>query len=218
MYNYLIGDIHGNLSRLKELIAAVYKHITKEDTLIFLGDYIDRGELSFEVVELIISLKKIFNTVCLKGNHEQMFLDYLEGVKDENIYFYNGGRATINSYKKHMGEMKLPEHHRTFFSDLKNFYEGDDFIAVHAGLDPSENHVEAQKEYDLLWIRDKFYHSNKKWNKTIIFGHTPAMFLAKGHDIYEDKEKNIIGIDNGVIYNRPIVCLRWPDRKVIKNI
>ena len=161
MYHYLIGDIHGDLFRLKELMALVFQHITKDDTLVFLGDYIDRGERSFEVIELIISLTKIFNTVCLKGNHEQMFLDYLEGVKDEKIYFYNGGRATVNSYKKNMGEMKLPEHHRNFFSQLKTFYEGDDFIAVHAGLDPSENHVEDQHEYDILWIRERFYHSKK---------------------------------------------------------
>lgn len=217
MNYYFIGDIHGYLKELTNLFLKISPNLTKDDVIVFLGDYVDRGEFSYEVIDFIISIQKKYNTVCLKGNHEEMFLQYLSRGDNENIYFANGGSATVKSYRKNLGELKLPKSHERFFDGLKFFHEGDDFIAVHAGLDPLKHDIDEQTEKDILWIREKFYRSEKKWEKTIIFGHTPTIYMASRSGIFIDTQKNIIGIDNGVVFNRNIICLRWPDLRTFES-
>ncbi len=214
---YLIGDIHGYLDKLASLFNKLDKQLTPQDVLIFLGDYIDRGPSSYEVVELLISISKKHKTVFLKGNHESMFLDYLNGVDTSGIFLMNGGNTTMLSYNRNRGGFKVPRHHMSFFEKLRLYYEGEDFIAVHAGLNPNIDRLTDQEEHDLIWIREPFFQSNKKWKKTIIFGHTPtAMFSEKGL-IHIDKKRNIIGIDSGVIFGRDLVCLRWPDKDIVSS-
>ncbi|MCP4134858.1 MAG: serine/threonine protein phosphatase [bacterium] len=215
--NYFIGDIHGNLDKLVSLFKKLIDLITDDDTVIFLGDYIDRGPHSYEVIEYLIALSKRFNTVFLKGNHEDMMENYLLGKDIGGAFLFNGGLATIQSYNKHCGEFKFPENHIEFFSNLKLYFEGEGFIAVHAGLNPDVEENEDQDIYDLLWIRDKFYRSNKRWDKTIIFGHTSTSLISRRDMIYMDEERNIIGIDSGVVFGGPLSCLRWPDKKVFQS-
>ncbi len=214
---YLIGDIHGHYERLINLHAKLEGVITERDTLVFLGDYIDRGEKSYEVIDFLIQLSrsKGMKPVFLKGNHEEMFMAYLRGEDSTGIYLMNGGDATVRSYKSHRGKLDLPDHHRDFFNGLRLYYEGEDFIAVHAGLNPKIDRPEAQDERDLLWIREKFYRSEKRWDKTVIFGHTPVAYIRKDRQVYFDDERNIIGIDSGVIFGKPLTCLTWPGKKII---
>jgi serine/threonine protein phosphatase 1 len=214
---YLIADIHGYINRLTSLYEKVRNNFTDKDRFIFLGDYIDRGPASYEVVDFLISLSKRHSVVFLKGNHEDMFLNYLVAPDEDNRYLVNGGSYTIQSYKKNTGSLTLPPHHRKFYDNLQLYYEGDDFIAVHAGLDPGLDKIDAQCEFDICWIRENFYRSDRKWDKTVIFGHTPAFFLGATGRVHIDTEKNIIGIDNGVIYNRDLVCMRWPDKKIFTS-
>jgi serine/threonine protein phosphatase 1 len=94
------------------------------------------------------------------------------------------------------------------------YYEGDDFIAVHAGLNPEEDDVRHQRERDLLWIREKFFRSGKRWEKTVIFGHTPTALFSRQEGIMIDEERNIIALDNGIIFGNALAGLRWPDRKI----
>ncbi len=211
---YFIGDIHGHLERLVSLVREINSELQENDTIVFLGDYIDRGIDSYEVIEFLIELSRYRKAVFLKGNHEDMMLKYLKGDDPNGIFLYNGGDMTIRSYKKNVGAFKLPFHHRDFFSGLRLVHEGEDFIAVHAGLNPAKKSLADQDERDLLWIRDKFFRSSKRWEKTVIFGHTPTSYMGHGDQVYIDKERNIIGIDSGVIFGRKMSCLRWPDRKI----
>ncbi len=212
---YIIGDIHGHLSKLKKIISAVSEEIKKSDTFIFLGDYIDRGPSSFEVIEYLIELSLKYKTVFLTGNHEDMFIKYLTDGANYSNYIKNGGGFTITSYIKNMNELVLPENHKLFFSNLKLYYEGDDFIAVHAGLNPEISNLEEQDRYDLIWIREDFYKYPHKWEKTIIFGHTPTPYINNSDSVYIDEKRNIIGLDtNAMSEGYPLSCIRWPDRKI----
>ncbi|MEN6620280.1 MAG: metallophosphoesterase family protein, partial [Smithella sp.] len=120
---FAIGDIHGCLDKLQKLINKL--PINKElDTLVFIGDYIDRGSFSKEVIDYVINLRSRFNNVvCLSGNHEQMFLNYLAGT-DEIMYLYNGGNATLLSYGISIAASPLqrkaavPASHLNFFRTL----------------------------------------------------------------------------------------------------
>lgn len=146
-----------------------------------------------------------------------MLMQYLSGEDRSGVYIFNGGEATIRSYIAHQGHFKLPPHHEEFFSRLVLYYEGDDFIAVHAGLNPNVDRLEVQDEYDMLWIRDKFFHADKHWDKTIIFGHTPVSYLTKDSVLYVDAKRNIVGIDSGVIFGNQLTCFTWPGKKIIRG-
>ncbi|MDR3237703.1 MAG: serine/threonine protein phosphatase [Spirochaetia bacterium] len=210
---YIIGDIHGDLSKLQNLLQKVLKNFDSErDTMLFLGDYIDRGNFGFETIAFLINLSEKINTVFLLGNHEDMFYDYIQGENRE-LFLYNGGEKTVRSYKRNTGSETPPESHRKFYRELKLIHEADDFVAAHAGLNPDLNICDQQKD-DVIWIREKFYNSPRCWSKTVIFGHTPVSHFRGEPGIYFDSSRNIIGIDNGIIYGRPLACLRWPDKKV----
>ncbi len=214
---YIIGDIHGQIFKLLKLMSIIEEKISDNDTIIFLGDYIDRGKDSYSVIEYLFELSGKHKICFLKGNHEDMFIKYYYTGAGYDLYIRNGGMATIKSYKKAMGEMTLPEKHKKFFNSLNPFYEGDDFIAVHAGLRPFAGEPANQKSEDLLWIREDFFLADFSWDKTIIFGHTPTLFLNNSERIYSDKKRNIIGIDTGAMYeNGPLTCLRWPDKKIFQ--
>ena len=211
---YIIGDIHGNLRALIGLFREIMKDFNAEsDTMIFIGDYIDRGDFSFETIDFLIKISKDINAVFIRGNHEEMFQNYINDGHSGEIFLYNGGRKTIASYKRNAGSVTLPESHKFFFDKLVLLYECDDFIAVHAGLDPMCA-VGEQKKETLMWIRDEFYTAPKRWPKTVIFGHTSVSAISGKTGIHFDDKRNIIGIDNGAAYGHPLACLRMPDRKV----
>jgi serine/threonine protein phosphatase 1 len=212
--HYFIGDIHGHFKNLCNLFASLKPELESRDIIVFLGDYIDRGFQSYEVVEFLIQLSKQGGVVCLKGNHEGMLQDYLQGKDRHGIYMINGGEATIDSYIRHAGRFAIPSRHMEFFSGLMLYYEGDDFIAVHAGLNPQVESLEEQDEHDLLWIREKFFRSRTRFRKTVIFGHTPTVYINGDSSVYDDRERNILGIDTGVIFGHELSCMRWPDKKL----
>lgn len=201
---FAIGDIHGCFDKLCELMAKI--NIDRDnDTLLFLGDYIDRGPDSFDVVEYLIDLKKNFQKIVfLKGNHEEMLEKYLAG-KDRLTYLINGGHLTLESYMKRgrmTGSTPIPQEHLDFFESLSFYYQTDNYIFVHAGL--RENiPLEMQDYADLLWIREDFVGSDFDFGKRVIFGHTPyAEPLV---------EPNKIGIDTGAVYGNKLTCIELPE-------
>ncbi len=214
---YLIGDIHGYIHALSKLFTKIRNYLNEDDTLIFLGDYIDRGEYSYEVIDFLIAVSRAYKSVFLKGNHEAMLLDYVKSKGGKDVFLYNGGDATVRSYKKNCGSFSIPKNHMDFYNNLQLYYETDDFIAVHAGLDPNISDLKDQPIDDMLWIRDRFFRNIKKWPKTVIFGHTPSHFISRDNPIYIDEGRNIIGIDSGIIYGKTISCLRWPDKKIFSS-
>ncbi len=201
---FAIGDIHGSMDKLNTLMDTIDIDF-KKDTLVFLGDYIDRGPSSFEVVSFLITLKKQHeNIIFLKGNHEEMLENYLAGI-DRFTYLSNGGQQTIDSYMKHgyiSGKELIPEDHIEFFKRLDLFYQTDNYIFVHAGL-REKIVLQDQLQEDLLWIRQKFIKSNHDFGKRVIFGHTP---LAEPL-----VQPNKIGIDTGAVYGNKLTCVKLPD-------
>ncbi len=202
---FAIGDIHGcfdKLTTLMEKFAIDHDH----DTLVFLGDYIDRGDRSFEVVEYLIDLEKRFRKlILLKGNHEAMLEDFLSGT-DRMAFLMNGGQRTLDSYfarNRKPRAFSIPHEHRDFFRSLRLFYQTDQYIFVHAGLREGIP-LERQDEEDLLWIRDGFVLSEYDFGKQIVFGHTvfPEPLI----------QPNKIGIDTGAVYGNKLTCIELSKR------
>ena len=200
---FAIGDIHGCFDKLRGLMDKIDIDFAN-DLLIFLGDYIDRGPDSYDVVEYLIQLKKQHqNIVFLKGNHEEMLGNYLKG-SDRLLYLVNGGQKTIESYQKQSmssGADLIPQEHIIFFKNLDLFYQTDNYIFVHAGL-REKVPLENQGPDDLLWIRHKFIKSDYEFGKTIVFGHTPLSQPL----VHQNK----IGIDTGAVYGNKLTCVKLP--------
>jgi serine/threonine protein phosphatase 1 len=189
-----VGDIHGCLEQLTALMIQVAP--APSDQVIFLGDYIDRGPDSAAVIDYLITFGETFPaTVFLRGNHEQMFCDYLDG-HDPSAFLINGGLMTLNSYKS-KGQWPIPPSHRIFLETLHDYYETQDYIFVHAGLRPGVP-LAQQDSSDLLWIRRDFIASDYDWGKTVVYGHTPLKepFLAETR----------MGLDTGCVYGRRLTC------------
>lgn len=197
-----VGDIHGCLHQLKALMGQVIPSLA--DQVVFLGDYVDRGPASFGVIDYLLEFGKTFpSTIFLRGNHEQMFSDYLEG-HDPTVFLNNGGMKTLDSYQQ--AEMwPIPESHRNFITTLRDVYETNDYIFVHAGLRPGLA-LAKQDRRDLLWIRREFINSDYDWGKTVVYGHTPlkAPFIAETR----------LGLDTGCVYGRQLTCCDVRTRQI----
>ena len=200
---FAVGDIHGCIDKLDALLDSIDIE-WGADLLLFVGDYIDRGPDSFGVVERVVELKRRHpgRIVTLKGNHEDMLLDYLSG-EDEFSFLANGGTATLDSYERHRSDLRsMPASHLSFFQSLTLYYETEHYIFVHAGMKPRVP-LRHQKPHDLMWIRGRFIRSRYDFGKIVIFGHTPFQEPLI--------EPNKIGIDTGAVYGRKLTCLQLPD-------
>jgi serine/threonine protein phosphatase 1 len=203
---FAIGDIHGCFDKLVALMDIIDVDLEK-DTLVFIGDYIDRGPQSKEVVDYLMDLSgQAGKVVFLKGNHELMLEEYLNGTNQFG-FLANGGLATLDSYSNGGSPDEnnpIPTTHLDFFRDLRMYYETDQYIFVHAGL--KENvPLEEQNEWDMLWIREEFIYSDFDFGKRVIFGHTPFQ-----KPIVLD---NKIGIDTGAVYGNKLTCVELPAEK-----
>ncbi len=187
--------------------------VNRADTLIFLGDYVDRGPKSRQVITTLLQLKKKTNLrlVFLKGNHEFMFYNYLTGA-DRSIFLRVGGLQTLSSYSISPNQdgnllQFLPAAHRTFFESLALTHEDRHGIYVHAGLQPGI-HISRQSPDWCLWVRDRFIRSSFDFGKPVIFGHTvfPEPLV----------ESNKIGIDTGAVYGGKLTALLLPDMEFIQ--
>ena len=187
MQNRLIavGDIHGEIEKLNLLLDKLL--LTSNDKVIFLGDYIDRGEHSKEVIDRLIELSKTIECVFLKGNHEEMLLNTRISRRQEDVehWLLSGGITTYDNYGDYPTIFNL---HGIFLENLKPYHIENNCLFVHAGINPDKK-LEEQNSDDLFWIREEFYERSHSLPYKIIFGHTPftVPFIA------DDK----IGIDTG---------------------
>lgn len=204
---FVIGDIHGCKKELDTLISRL--PLKKDDTIIFLGDYIDRGRDSKGVIESIIELSKSYNLVTLKGNHEQMFLDFFDNknTPEAGAFLYNGGTATLASYSDNVGKYDFPKSHIDFLKNLKIFHETSDYFFVHAGIpDISLKQLKENMEphfEEMLWLRETFLKSSFDWNKTIIHGHTPVL-----NPTITPKR---INVDTGCVFEGKLTAIELPE-------
>ncbi|MDP1992788.1 MAG: metallophosphoesterase family protein [Syntrophales bacterium] len=204
-----IGDIHGCNGLLKRLLDRINIDLLA-DTLILIGDYLDRGQEVREAIDTLLDLKEIGpNLICLRGNHESMFLNYYLEGRDEELFLNNGGQCTLDSYGISLDEARkgtgFPEDHLRFLASLPLTHEMDDYFFVHAGLRPGIA-IADQSPEDMLWIRHEFIDSRWDFGRTVVFGHTP---LSK--PLIEKKK---IGIDTGAVYGGRLTCIELPSRKI----
>jgi serine/threonine protein phosphatase 1 len=210
---FIVGDIHGCSQELETLIAGL--PLQAEDRLIFLGDYIDRGLESQEVVEFLLRLKAEaqYRLTFLKGNHEDMFLDFLgqPGHYGE-AFLHNGGGATLRSYQIPQNVtgatalVLLPPEHVEFFQTLEMYAVIDQVLCVHAGINPLVP-LQEQTAEELLWIRQEFLANSHLLPYTVVFGHTPHRAVR-----FELPYK--VGIDTGLVYGGKLTCLEVNEKQL----
>lgn len=220
---YAVGDIHGRLDlleRLLDLIGRDAKASTADRlTLIFLGDYVDRGPDSRGVVERLISdFSRGFDVHFLKGNHEAILLDFLAEPWRLDHWLQNGGEETMRSYgvdTERLAQLgapaaawrqafaeALPEAHLRFFRNLQLSLSFGDYLFVHAGVRPGVP-LGAQSEADMVWIRAPFLNHAEPFGKMVVHGHTPGQEPVT--------RSNRVGIDTGAVFTGRLTALRLED-------
>tara|TARA_B100001741_G_scaffold305212_1_gene297173 strand:- start:4712 stop:5425 length:714 start_codon:yes stop_codon:yes gene_type:complete len=224
---FAIGDIHGCLNELTLLhkkILTYDKFDVKKDLLIYLGDYIDRGKNSKEVINQILKLKNNnIKMINLMGNHDEFMIDFIFN-KNNNIknWLNFGADQTFKSYDIEIVEFikegfednvinKLREHllskmedsHINFFKTLDFTYSTKNYLFVHAGIDPNKKLLDQVKK-DYLWTRSsEFFKKNFKAEKIIVHGHTPEEKIT--NDPYR------INIDSGCYFSGKLTCVCLTD-------
>lgn len=228
MKTFVVGDIHGRCAQLLNLLDMLPRD-ESEDSLIFLGDLIDRGADAPGCVEHVISLCKEDpeHVICLRGNHEQMLMDFLSGYGSLWLTSVAGGERTFEQYtgqpvrvdseedlevlRKTISE-SIPQEHLEFMKSLPLFHEDEFAYYVHAGLENGK-HPSESSALALLWMRDMDFYKNYR-GKPCVFGHTPTPLLPLlgrlgRHGIYISH--SAIGLDTGYNHQSPLSCLSLPD-------
>lgn len=217
---YAIGDVHGCdrlLAKMHEEIAADLAARAPESyRIIHLGDYVDRGPETAAVIERLSRLIKSDDRVlCLRGNHEEMLLDFLWASPESGYNFLaNGGPATLASYGIAVGQRrrvrlpggdlanqfaaKLPTSHRAFLENLPYFTGIGDYFFCHAGIRPGVA-LDRQDAFDLTWIREGFLDSSADFGAVVVHGHTPTP--------RPEVRPNRINIDTGAVLGGPLTCV-----------
>ena len=198
MRTLVFGDIHGCLGALDALLSATAPR--QDDTVIFLGDYIDRGPYSADVLERLVQLKKQLKPIFLLGNHEQMLLGSRSNPLLHREWIANGGDMTLRSYGNINCTLKdIPAEHWDLLGSLSLYHETGTHIFVHAGVEPLLP-MDRQPTHALLWERFADRPPQHLSGKTFICGHTPGRTVRNhGHAIC---------IDTGVFkHNGLLTCL-----------
>ena len=216
---YAIGDIHGRLDLLQMLVEAIGEEQRSlppaRPTLVFVGDYVDRGPDSFGVIDWLLERPlPDFERVHLRGNHEDWFESFLTDIAVGPSWLYCGGAATLASYglRAAVGEddpMRLrvlqadlgatiPDSHRAFLRALEPCREIGGYLFVHAGIRPGVPLAE-QSTDDFYWIRDTFLLSNADHGHVVVHGHT----IANEAQVCPNR----IGIDTGAFATNVLTCL-----------
>lgn len=196
MITVAIGDVHGCLDQLKMLMDIIERKYSQDvKKYVFVGDYIDRGPDSKGVVDYIIHLSKVREVVTLLGNHEDMMMQNMAG------WYQNGGYATNVSYGD---TWPMETSHKDFYDNLKLYHDDGKRFFCHAGV--ACEPLEANDKMTLIWIRNPFLQSKKKWSRLIVHGHTPS-FKA---DIYPNR----INLDQACVFGGRLLAAIFDEKKV----
>ena len=210
---YAIGDIHGRLELLRQLYEQILEDAGSRDQssqIIFLGDYIDRGPSSADVISFLIDeLDLRHEHVFLRGNHEDLMLGFLKDPSIGKTWFDVGGLETLESYgiradMRNMAKISyalaegIPQSHRHFLERLKFIHTSGDIIFAHAGIRPRVP-VERQENADLMWIRREFLEASNFGGKCVVHGHSQVF-----------KPVNLphrISVDTGAYHSGKLTCV-----------
>lgn len=224
MRTLVIGDIHGKLRLLERLLSEI-EYRPGEDRLVLIGDLVDRGEDSRGVVDRAIALKKEApeTVLILRGNHEDMMLASLKpdgGLAvnaDSELWYYNGGIETLESYLGDSEQVNVPAEHYDFLSALPSWHEDEHAIYVHASLvedDGGEflHPSETADNLELMWARNRRFFSEYS-GKLVVFGHTIAgMIFGEFEKVW--LRDSLIGVDTGAYLTGVLSAVELPSRQV----
>ncbi len=214
---YAVGDVHGRADLLAALLKRIDVHRNANPigqcAEVFLGDYIDRGPHSREVIDILIERQRLAAIICLMGNHETFAAEFLVEPSAWSAWKHLGGPATLLSYgvaptasddlREHEKtatafRAALPESHYAFLHGLALSFTSGDFFFVHAGVRPGIP-LREQRADDLLWIREEFLLHEGDFGKVVVHGHTPAW--------EPEIRSNRINIDTGAYATGRLTCL-----------
>lgn len=184
--------------------------LTRDTTVVFVGDYVDRGPNAREVIDTVIELREQVPVVALMGNHEAMFLDFLDDPYSARAgaFIYNGGSSTLASYADAHGEVDIPPAHIDFLRSLRLYWESEHAFFVHAGVPtkPLDSIDPVADRAALLWIRRPFLSTDYRWSKVVVHGHTPVRRVTI--------RPNRINIDTGCVFRRRLSAIALPGDRV----
>ncbi len=215
---YAIGDIHGRadlLVQMLHLIEADRQGFHGDIKVIFLGDYIDRGHLSQQVLETLIHLAKTNSAVeFIRGNHEDVMVRLFRDHSVVPGWFHYGGLQTLRSYGidvpnatqdfddmfrlRRQLEQKMPDEHKYFVNGLQHMLRYGDYVFTHAGVHPGRA-LDKQDTHHLMWIREPFLSSDKDLGFTVVHGHSIRL--------KPEIQTSRIGIDTGAYATGRLTCL-----------
>lgn len=190
---YAIGDIHGRLDLLRQVEQAIIEDASRlpgHKLIITLGDYIDRGPSSAQVISHLMAPPPAdFERISLTGNHEMMMLDYIDGRLSFEDWIPMGADATLRSYGLDLQQLPMifpsaskldafirqsvPKAHIDFLRSIPILLDTPDVLFVHAGIDPAQP-IAKQADEDLVFIRHRFFESTLPLPKLVVHGHTPV--------------------------------------------
>jgi serine/threonine protein phosphatase 1 len=211
---FVVGDIHGGLKALIEVLEKAKTDV--KDTLIFLGDYVDGWSQSPEVLDFLISLKENKNCIFIRGNHDELLLNYLKTNTYNEEWIKHGGKSTIDAYKS--VSLETISNHIAFLENLKDYYiDKENRLFIHAGFTNLKGveyeHFKTLFYWDrTLWetalslnpnllIDDVFYPSRLKIYKEIFIGHTPVTKIGKTIPV---NKACVWNIDTGAAFFGPL--------------
>ena len=217
---YAIGDIHGRSDLLEPLLAAARRDAAggKQTIVVGLGDYVDRGADSPGVIDRLMEIAACPGVEgrFLRGNHDQLLLDFLADHTLGPYWQRVGGQETLQAYgveppstRKHMDRWieardafaaNLPPRHLEFFQGLDLSFSWRDYFFAHAGAQPGIP-LEQQTAQDLLWIRKEFLDDDRRFDRIVVHGHTPA------EDAYADHRR--VGLDTGAYMTGVLSACRF---------
>jgi len=210
----VIGDIHGGLRALVQVLEKA--NVTKEDTLIFLGDYVDGWSESPQVIDFLIGLSQKQNCIFIRGNHDELLLNWLQSNRDNPLWLEHGGEATVLAYANVNEETK--QKHIDFLKSLQNYYlDSQNRLFVHAGFTNLNGVTHEYFPKMFYWERtlwetamaldktmsteDLMYPKRLKLYNEIYIGHTPVTKINKSIPI---QMANVWNIDTGAAFLGPL--------------
>jgi len=214
---YAIGDVHGRADLLERLLTRIDAHIARHPIVrpiqLMIGDYIDRGPSSREVLDLLTKWTWLREMILLRGNHDTFVREFLQQPATLREWSRIGGLETLMSYGVRPSinadaaaqreiarafDAALPMAHRMFLNNLISSFSCGGYFFAHAGVRPGVP-LREQRDDDLLWIRDDFLLHEDDFGKIVVHGHTPVGEI--------DIRPNRINIDTGAYVTGRLSCL-----------
>ena len=203
---FAIGDVHGHADQLSRLLAKIQR--MHQDTIVMLGDVVNRGPDTKAVIDQLIELQKQCKLICVLGNHEEVMLDAQIDRHARSRWEEMGGFETLMSYGSEGRLKDIPEHHWMFLESFVPYQETDDFAFVHANYDWSLP-MSQQSSLMLRWTGiDELPPQPHYSGKTIVCGHTPGETRDLGH---------VICVDTGCGFDGPLTAIELPSRRLLSS-